>query len=246
MWQLVRSLMAAVGFFGLGAGLPAAAEDRSFTAVVELFTSQGCSACPPADQLLKSYVERPDVLALSFPVDYWDYLGWRDTFASPRFTERQRAYAKARGDGRVYTPQIVINGRAHAVGSRKKEIDSTILAMHRIAPLSLPVRLREIDGAMTIEIDGTESPSAPPSATVWVATVQQRGEVDVRRGENGGQSLTYYNIVRQMTPVGMWTGGRATLRLDLKSFTMPGWNACAVLVQDGPGGPIIGAAWREE
>jgi hypothetical protein len=218
------------------------AEPNQFKAVVELFTSQGCSSCPPADALLKSYINRPDVLALTFPVDYWDYLGWKDTFASPRFSERQRAYAKARGDGSVYTPQAVINGRTHAVGSRKKIIDKSIIAMDRLSPLSVPVDFRIEDKMMLIDV-GPAPDGKAGSATVWVAIIQKSGRVSIGRGENDGQTLTYYNIVRELTPVGMWTGEKDTIRLDTASVTWPKSNACAVLVQQGIGGPIIGAAW---
>ncbi len=220
----------------------AKAQSNDFKAVVELFTSQGCSSCPPADALLESYVSRPDVLALTFPVDYWDYLGWKDTYASPRFSERQRAYAKTRGDGSVYTPQAVINGRSHAVGSRKKMIDKSIMAMDRLSPLSVPVSFRVEDKMMLIDLGASKDGTAT-SATVWVAIIQKVGKVNVRRGENGGRTLSYYNIVRELTPVGMWTGEKETIRLDLASMTWPKSDACAVLVQQGIGGPIIGAAW---
>ncbi len=225
-----------------GASSEVKAQSTEFKAVVELFTSQGCSSCPPADALLEKYVTRPDVLALTFPVDYWDYLGWKDTYASPRFSERQRAYAKARGDGSVYTPQAVINGRTHAVGSRKKMIDKSIMAMDRLAPLSVPLTFRVEDKMMLIDV-GASPDGKSSNATVWVAIVQKAGKVKVRRGENGGRTLSYYNIVRELTPVGMWTGEKETIRLDLASMTWPKSDACAVLVQEGIGGPIIGAAW---
>jgi hypothetical protein len=253
MWPLNYSRLAAITALvalaapsGPGPGRCESAEPK---AVVELFTSQGCSSCPPADKLLKTYVERADVIALSYPVDYWDYLGWKDTFASPRFSERQRAYAKTRGDGSVYTPQIVVNGRLHTVGSRQKLIDKTIVAANRLGRLQVPVKLRHDSGMMLIEVG--RIPSEPASsatewnATVWVATVKKISEVDVRRGENGGRKLTYYNTVRELTPVGIWTGEPATFRLDPKSVSWMGSNACAVLVQQGVGGPIIGAAWME-
>ena len=210
--------------------------------VVELFTSQGCSSCPPADAVLSEMRSRGDVLTLSFNVDYWDYLGWKDTFASPRFSERQRAYAKARGDGSVYTPQAVINGRTHAVGSRKKIIDKSIIAMDRLSPLSVPVDFRIEDKMMLIDV-GPAPDGKAGSATVWVAIIQKSGRVSIGRGENDGQTLTYYNIVRELTPVGMWTGEKDTIRLDQASMTWPKSDACAVLVQQGIGGPIIGAAW---
>ena len=118
-------LMATVLTCLTATGLSAGPEQRPRT-VIELFTSQGCSSCPPADKLLGQLAGRDDVIALTFPVDYWDYLGWKDTLASPAYSARQRAYARARGDGQVYTPQVVIDGAYHAVGSRPWETEKTI------------------------------------------------------------------------------------------------------------------------
>lgn len=246
MWRIRVSVAAAIWGAAALATVPmsvAEAGDTRFTAVVELFTSQGCSSCPPADALLETYVKRPDVLALTFPVDYWDYLGWKDTFASPRYSERQRAYAAKRGDGSVYTPQVVINGRAHAVGSRKKEIDKTIIAMSTLAPLSVPVTTRSADNMVLIEFGEQQDARELSNVTVWVAIIQRAGEVSIHRGENGGRSLKYYNIVRELAPVGMWSGKAETIRLDPASVGMKKADACAILVQEGHGGPIIGAAW---
>ena len=248
MWRIRVSLAAAllaVAAAGITISGPAQAEGQRFAAVAELFTSQGCSSCPPADKLFQTYVQRPDVLALTFPVDYWDYLGWKDTFASPQHSERQRSYAKARGDGSVYTPQVVINGRAHAVGSRKKEIDKTIIAMSRLAPLSVPVQFQNENGAMTVDVGESQDGGAPIDATVWIAGIQKSGKVNVRRGENGGRSLTYVNIVRQIAPVGMWSGSSKTIRIDPMSIGMDKLDACVALVQMGRGGPIVGAAWMD-
>ena len=215
--------------------------------VVELFTSQGCSSCPPADALLKSYVERPDVLALSYPVDYWDYLGWKDTMASARNSQRQREYAETRGDGAVYTPQAVINGRAHAVGSRRKKIDKAIMALTKLSPVNLPVEIAKEDGSMVIKLGSTPDASGPPAtaATVWLAVVQKTATVEIKRGENRGRHLKYYNVVRELSPVGTWTGQPNVIRLMSDAVSMEHSDACAVLVQEGTGGPIIGAAWLD-
>lgn len=221
------------------------AESSKVRAVVELFTSQGCSSCPPADKLLKTFVDRPDVMALTLPVDYWDYLGWKDTFASPRFSERQRTYAKTRGDGAVYTPQAVINGRGHAVGFKKRLIDKAIMAFGKLAPLDLPVSVRSENNKLIIEVGKANVGAGAASATVWLAVVQKNGTVKIVRGENRGRKLEYFNIVRQITPVGMWSGEAERFELDIKSVSWPKMDACAVLVQDGIGGPIIGAAWLD-
>ena len=144
-WSIFVALAAAsAGALVVGSASTANAGKASNTAatpvtVIELFTSQGCSSCPTADALLESYADRPDVVALTLPVDYWDYLGWKDTLASPKFSARQRTYAKARGDGRVYTPQVVINGLQHAVGSSATDIDRAI-AVHQAEDRGRPRR----------------------------------------------------------------------------------------------------------
>ncbi|KUO56141.1 MAG: hypothetical protein APF80_03220 [Alphaproteobacteria bacterium BRH_c36] len=229
----------------IAAGGPARAEGIKFKAVIELFTSQGCSSCPPADALLKSYVERPDVLALSMPVDYWDYLGWKDTFASPLFSRRQREYARTRGDGSVYTPQVVVNGRTHEIGSKQKLIDKAIIAMDRLAPISIPVKVDADEKTLLINIGARPNGASGGRCTVWLAAVRKSGQVNVRRGENGGRELTYYNVVRDLSAVGIWTGAAETFRLDRASLKHPDTDAVAVLIQEGAGGPIVGAAWLE-
>ncbi|MBU2581285.1 MAG: DUF1223 domain-containing protein [Alphaproteobacteria bacterium] len=239
------SLSAAICALLVVAGGQARAEDSKIRAVVELFTSQGCSSCPPADALLKMYIERQDVLALSMPVHYWDYLGWKDTFASPQFSQRQRNYAHTRGDGKVYTPQVIVNGRVHEVGSHGRLIDKAIIAMDRLAPIDLPVAIRSEDATIVIEIGASPTHPAAERCTVWLAAVKKSGDVEIKRGENGGRRLTYYNVVRDFSAVGMWTGKAETFRLDSASVKQSDTDAFAVLVQQGAGGPIVGAAWLE-
>lgn len=211
--------------------------------VVELFTSQGCSSCPPADKLLKTYVDRPDTIALTLPVDYWDYLGWKDTFSSPRNSQRQRDYALTRGDGAVYTPQAVINGRLHVIGSSAKEINKAIKALNLETPLSVPVAMVSEGGTLIIDIGAAQDGMpAGGDATIWLAVVQKEGRAEIRDGENSGRELTYYNLVRDMSAVGVWEGEAQQIRLSRKSVMWDGTERCVVLVQQGPGGPILGAA----
>ncbi len=240
---------------GFGCGMAVAAEGASaagepgtgrITSVIELFTSQGCSSCPAADKLLKSYVDRPGVMALSLPVDYWDYLGWKDTFASPRNSERQRVYARTRGDGAVYTPQAVVNGRLHAVGSSAKDIDKALKRLDLAMPLSVPVGIRKDGSSLIIEAGAAPTGVTRGEATLWLALVQPEGVVPVKRGENGGRTLSYFNIVREMTAVGMWSGEATTIKLAAGDVMMPETKACAVILQQGNGGPILGAAWLPE
>jgi hypothetical protein len=212
-------------------------------AVVELFTSQGCSSCPPADKLLGRLAERDDIIALSFSVDVWDYIGWRDTLASPKFTERQRIYAVARGDGAIYTPQAVINGIAHENGSDETGIIHAIEMTGRmIAPMLVPIRLRQEDGKLVIEAEAAAGGVATKDATLWLATIAKSVEVKIQRGENRGRTITYHNVVREMNPIGMWNGQPMTVRLPRDSFMRPGTERCAVLLQQGRAGPIVGAA----
>lgn len=213
--------------------------------VVELFTSQGCSSCPPADKLFQAYAGRADLIALSYSVDYWDYLGWKDTLASPKFTARQRAYSAGRGDGEVYTPQIVVNGLAHVVGSHSGDIDKAI--ERTAAKLSTQyVTVNATGGGQVVKIDvgAQQSGSKFGMGTVWLAIVRPKVEVEIKHGENRGKKLTYYNVVRDLTVVGAWTGAATHIELPDSALRQPG-ERCAVLLQAGDGGRIIGAAWVE-
>jgi hypothetical protein len=212
--------------------------------VLELFTSQGCDTCPPADTVLASYAERPDVIAISLPVDIWDYLGWKDTLASDKNSERQKAYAKARGDGAIYTPQVVVNGMVGVNGSDSGAINKAILTTDdELKSMRVPIRFWHERNSIVIEAG-----DAPPGvdlkeATIWFAVVQKSANVPVQRGENKGKTLTYTNIVREMLPVGTWNGKAVNLRLARTAIMRPETEACIVLLQEGKAGPILGAAW---
>jgi hypothetical protein len=221
-----------------------AQQEAAIISVVELFTSQGCSVCPPADTLLKSYAERSNVIALSLPVDYWDYLGWKDTLANPKFTGRQRAYAKARGDGEVYTPQVVVNGAARVVGTKRGDIDQAIERTSKaFAAARVPMRVWTDNQTVTVDVGAATHPGASSAGTVWFAVVQPRAEVEIRHGENRGRKLTYYNVVRDLTAVGMWSGQPTRIQLQHGAVVRSGNERCAVLLQQGAVGPILGAAW---
>jgi hypothetical protein len=212
--------------------------------VIELFTSQGCSSCPPADAVLKSYAERRDVIALSYAVDYWDYLGWKDTLALPRNAERQRAYAKARGDGAVYTPQVVVDGQTHVVGSSKEAIDRALEAgWPRFSVAQVPMRVWMQNGALLIQTGAAPQGLDAKDSTIWFAVVQKSVEVPIKRGENASKTITYANVVREITPVGVWTGKPIMIRLALHSLMRAEAEAAVVLIQQGDGGPIVGAYW---
>ncbi len=209
-------------------------------AVVELFTSQGCSSCVPADAYLAELARRDDVLALSLHVDYWDYLGWRDTLGKPENTERQRGYAEVRGSRKIFTPQITVNGSVDLVGSDRKAVEAAIAE----SSLPLPVSMWRSDGTVKIEVAEHRLPHPFP-ATIRLVLMTTRAEVEIARGENAGATIAYHNVVRAMRPVGMWDGGAVKITLPEHELMGDGVDGCAVIVQeDLPNGPgaILGAA----
>ena len=148
---IVSALFASASLTGVWSSEASAASEKQMY-VLELFTSQGCSSCPPADALLKEYAKRDDVVAISFPVSYWDYLGWKDTLAKGEHNERQRAYAHHRGDREIYTPQLIVNGLAHVVGSHPDDIDTAMSATGgKLETMTVPVSVEVSDGKATID-----------------------------------------------------------------------------------------------
>ena len=225
---------------------PVTADPVKPRAVIELFTSQGCSSCPPADALLHTLAADPDVIALSFPVDYWDYLGWKDTLASARNSERQRAYAKARGDGAIYTPQAVINGKIHVNGAVKSDIASAVAQTNRELEASrVPLWFWQERNTLNIATGAaTGSPGKPVrEATIWLGVVQSTANVDIKKGENAGKTLVYTNIVRELTPIGLWKGQAMKIQIPRAAVMLPETQKSVVLIQEGKAGPIIAAAW---
>jgi hypothetical protein len=249
--MLTKSVLLAVLGFGVVAnsataqevGNKPAPDGTRIRAVLELFTSQGCSSCPAADALLGKYAAHKDVIALSLPVDYWDYLGWKDTLAKPKFAARQKYYAKARGDGRVYTPQMVVNGRTHVVGSAAESIDAAIESTAKdLEANRVPVTIR-VDGKHLIVETGTAPPGASiHEATIWLAMVHRQYDIKIERGENRGKTIKYVNVVRELSPIGVWMGKPDTLEISRDAVAEPGNEMCVVLLQVGKAGPIVGAA----
>lgn len=207
-------------------------------AVLELFTSQGCSSCPAADALFVELARDPSLIVLTLPVDYWDYLGWRDTLAHSAFSQRQRGYAKTRGDGQVYTPQAIIDGVAHTVGSDRHAL-TQIIAAHQATPLPLDVRVRENGGRIMISVSGMAA-----NGSIWVLPVSRLRSVAIQRGENRGREVSYANIVRGLMRVGDWRGQAVNLELPMSLVQLPDAETYVVLVQgdEGKVGRIIGAA----
>ncbi|MCG8559837.1 MAG: DUF1223 domain-containing protein [Hyphomicrobiales bacterium] len=211
--------------------------------LIELFTSQGCSSCPPADALLQKFALRPDVVALTMPVDYWDYLGWKDTLAKPRNSARQRAYARARGDGQIYTPQVVVNGLKHVSGGDERAIEKTLRRTgETLKRRRVEISMQATDDTLTIEVGAAPAGLGKTSGTVWLALIKTVEKVHVLRGENRGRKLAYYNVVRELTPVGKWMGEAVTLKLPKHHLMQQGSDGSAVFLQQGRAGAILGAA----
>lgn len=211
--------------------IPAQAEPR---AVVELFTSQGCSSCPPADKVIGDLAKDPSVIALSLPIDYWDYLGWKDTLADSRFSARQKAYSRMRGDRDVYTPQVVVNGAVHVLGSDIGKIEGAINdTRHATGVMSVPVSL--VVGGKQINVSvGALAPGVAPShGEIWICAVSREVPILIGRGENRGREVTYHNVVRQWLKVGDWSGKAGNWTVPLENVLRDGVDAAVVYVQDG-------------
>ena len=218
--------------------------------LVELFTSQGCSSCPPADKFAVRLSEEADnVLVLSLPVDYWDYLGWKDTLASPEYTHRQRLYAAVQRKSRVYTPQMMVDGQEDAVGSRESTVRQMIerrrraLAAGSGADAGLRVS-HEADGSVQAHV--SSGLVGADSATLWLVRLRGQVPVDIGRGENRGRTITYANVVREMVPLGSWYGGGWTIGVPLEGGEAS--DGIALILQadkEGqPGvGEVLGTAW---
>ncbi|MGB6348352.1 MAG: DUF1223 domain-containing protein, partial [Methyloceanibacter sp.] len=207
------------------------------------FTSQGCSSCPPADALLGRLVDKPGLVALSFSVDYWDYLGWRDTLGSSANSDRQRGYARSRGDGRVYTPQIVVDGVVHVNGADESAVRAAVKAAEkRLAEVKVPVSMHAEGDTLIVDIGAAPAGSDRRAAAVWLAIAKEVEKVEVARGENRGRALSYHHPVREFTPIGIWHGEAMTLRLPLKDLKTMGGDCLFALLQVENTGPILGAA----
>lgn len=235
-----RAVVAIAGFvLAIAAGTASAVCAANRPVVVELFTSQGCSSCPKADAYLGELAPREDVIALSFNVDYWDYLGWKDTLASPAFAKRQRAYARGLGLSGVYTPQIVVDGVTEGVGSHRDEIAAAIAAQAG-KPADVEISFTDDGTALTLDV-GTGTAREKP-ATLWLIRYAREKRIEVRRGENRGRTISYANVVRELTPIGMWDGQPVSMTLPKDDLLTRGFEGCVALLQAGDGGPILGAA----
>jgi hypothetical protein len=220
---------------------PAAAGDlrQGAKAVIELFTSQGCSSCPKADAMFDALAKRQDVVALAYHVDYWDYIGWADTFGAKANSDLQRDYADSWGSSRIFTPQLVVNGAGSVVGSREDEVKAALAK----ATLPLEVNLGASKDMLEVSVAAR---SGLNDAVVWLITFIDRADVAIERGENEGKEVTYSQIVTGRQVVGMWEpGSGAHLKLPLAEVLTGKSNGAVILVQEernGLPGPILGAS----
>lgn len=240
----IRAIPAALVFWAALCAMPAGAGEPP-KAVLELYTSQGCSSCPSADKLLAGYAKKKGIIALSFAVDIWDYLGWQDTLASHENTERQRDYARKFGDSQVYTPQIIVNGMTHVVGSQGVTIDKAIRETEFAGGLPVPVSITLSEDAVNIDVAEAGGPW-PMRGTLWLVLFDKERTVQIQRGENKGRTITYTNVVRKMQRLQMWKGKPISLSLPQAELYESGADGCAVLLQTeasgGLPGTILGAA----
>ena len=212
--------------------------------VVELFTSQGCSSCPPADALFAELAAKEDLVALAYHVDYWDYLGWQDTLSRKENTERQNDYMRAFGSRSVYTPQAVINGRVHVNGASRGEVDGALARMARGGE-GMRVAIKVSKTSDRVMIDAGDAGSGPSDAHVVIVYFDPPQTIKIGEGENTGRKMTYWNAVTGIQTAGMWHGKAQRYELPLSEISKKGGSA--VLLQsvgkDGLPGPILGAAF---
>jgi hypothetical protein len=227
-----------VGALALAVVAPAAGLAKR-QVVVELYTSQGCSSCPPADALIGHLADHSDLLALSLPVTYWDMLGWKDTLASETNTRRQKSYASAMGRGGIYTPQIIVDGITDVVGSREAQLEAAISA-RRSDMREVLLNISASPEAFHVAI-GALPEKTQGDATVWLFHVLSHASVPIGAGENKGRKIEYRNIVRDVRAVAIWKGQQLSLDVPRADQGTGGYDAIAVVVQENGYGRVIGA-----
>ncbi len=215
--------------------VPAVAETGPV--VVELYTSQGCSSCPPADAMLAELGAQEDIIPLALHVDYWDYIGWVDEFANPAHTQRQQNYARAAGATTIYTPQFVVGGQDIVVGAKAMKLADQIRA-HSAVTLPVAVDLARSGDALTVTATWKAADTAPGPMVVQLVQVMAEQTVDIRRGENAGRTISYSHIVQSLDVISDWDG-QAPGRFEV---TVSDVDMIAVIVQAGSNGPVVGAA----
>jgi hypothetical protein len=228
------ALLLAAGL-GLAASSEPARAAQQAPVLVELFTSQGCSSCPPADTVLGELAARPDVVALAFHVTYWDRLGWKDTLGNERWTDRQRGYARLLGSSSVYTPQMVIAGQIDVVGSSRSRVlraVDLVRAEGKTQPLAI-----DAEGGLSL-------PATAAPAHVWAAAYDESETVAIGSGENGGRTLDYHHVVRELLDLGPAGNAPQRLELPLAAMKAKGRAGIVVVAQRDSDGAILALGQR--
>lgn len=238
--MMIKNLLTSAAMTLIALSSVTAGEFRTTpVAVLELFTSQGCSSCPPADAVLSELSERDDIIALAYHVDYWDYIGWVDTFGRPENADYQRGYAAAQGSKRIYTPQLMVNGVEDVVGSRRSDVDAAVGAASLTVPVNLSYENDMLDVTVPANVNLEES-------KIWLVTYRQNAHVDIERGENTNRSIDYSHIVTERRVLGMWEpDAGAHLKLPLSEILIDEADGAAIIVQtdvNGAPGRVLGAS----
>jgi len=243
MYACFSRLVAALILLGLC--VPIAGAGERPLAVVELFTSQGCNSCPPADANLADLAETGKVITLAYHVNYWDYLGWRDTYGKPEHTVRQQGYGKAFGIRSVYTPQAVVNGRVHVNGAKRAKLDRAIDDLAERGQ-NLVIDVETSVAGESVMIDVGSGKGGGKKAHIVLVCYDRPAAMQIQAGENAGKTITYFNPVLESVSIGMWDGQPKRVELPLSDVARKGPGGCAVLVQkvgkEGAPGFIVGAA----
>lgn len=227
---MMRHLVSAA--CGLWIGLSGAASAQNQPVLVELYTSQGCSSCPPADALMAQLVADPNVIALSLHVDYWDYIGWKDTFGNPAFTKRQKAYAHAIGSRTIYTPQMIVAGDDRVEGNDPMKLAQTV---RRHSGVISPVSLKIERSGSKVLIRATTDATLHAKARVQVVRYIPEEMVSIGRGENAGRDVIYRNVVTQWDDVGSWSG---TAPLEIEADAAGAAPVVVIVQSEGPAGVL--------
>lgn len=220
------------------AGVANASSAASKLTVVELFTSQGCNSCPPADLFLGELAKRDGILVLSWNVEYWDYLGWKDTLARPGNSDRQRAYNRHLGRPGVYTPEMVIQGMYQVPGSDRAAVEDKIATAQSKEGHHLDITVDKAPETLTVRVAANHEVAPEIPCDISLVKYEKAHTVPVHKGENRGEKLTYTNVVTGVERLGVWQGGVVELQIDKASLSREG---NAILIQEGAGGPVLAA-----
>jgi len=245
---MFRSVLALALALGLVSARAAWAQGEIFprdpgpVVVVELFTSQACPSCPEADEFAADLDREADVIVLSWPVDIWDYLGWEDTLASPENTRRQAQYNGRFGLRWPYTPELVIDGRAHVAGNQREAVMARIEDVRRSSQINVPVRIRMTDGHLVVNVGTAPDEMIDALGTIWLVPYRDHNDVEIGAGPNRGRVLSYVNVAEMAEPISQWAGSPVIVRHEVAAAPGEGPDGYVVLLQKHRDGPILGAA----